>query len=454
MKLSLIVNLVLSSISIFAYSIQKRDEERKNLYLVCQPYNYLCKLKQINKCRNEGIKYLKSYHPEKGNEIYKSCVEILTNNGQPQNYTLKTNIKTFGRSYYLDDNTLWFSLTNTGFEYKFWGTSTNITIAADSGSCSTDNPARVMIYKDNLYYDEILTKKKKNTIKINFDESGEHVVRLLKASESYQGSLRLQEIQTDSGIFEPTPELDKKIEFIGDSIVCGFGVDGKSAESPFTTKTEDGTKAYPYKVARKFNADFSMVSYSGYGIISGYTNDGTRIIDERVSLYYDKVGRTKNYEFKDDNYNLKLNDIQWDPNEFIPDLIVINLGTNDISYINSITDDDLRNEAMELFITEYAIFLQQIRSTHPYAQILCTLGIMGNDLFPQIKEAVKRYVAETNDKNVNTFEFKRQDTVKNGAGAQWHPSALSHIDAANELIDEIERIYKWTPDPNVDITNQ
>jgi len=49
-----------------------------------------------------------------------------------------------------------------------------------------------------------------------------------------------------------------------------------------------------------------MVSYSGYGIISGYTNDGTRIIDERVSLYYDKVGRTKNYEFKDDNYNLKL----------------------------------------------------------------------------------------------------------------------------------------------------
>ncbi|OUM68767.1 carbohydrate esterase family 2 protein [Piromyces sp. E2] len=401
------------------------------------------------KCRDETKKYLKSYHPEKSNEIIKSCIEILSYKGQSHKYTIKSNIKPIGRAYFLDDNTLWFSLTNTGFEYIFWGKSTNITIAADTGSKSVDNPAKVMIYKDGVLYDKIYTKKDINKININFDESGKHVVRILKASESIYGSLRLQEIQTDSGKFEPIPESSKKIEFIGDSIVCGYGIDSINPGSTFTTKTEDGTKAYAYKVAQNFNADFSMVSYSGYGIISGYTNNGIRNINDTVPMYYDKVGYTKNFVFKDDNYNMTLKDVQWDANEFIPDLVTINLGTNDISYIKSISDENLQKEAKELFISEYINFIKKIRSTHPKAEILCTLGIMGNELFSEIINAVESYVSETNDKKIKTFEFNIQNVKKNGIGASYHPSALSHIEAANELINAIEKYFNWIPNSNV-----
>lgn len=49
------------------------------------------------------------------------------------------------------------------------------------------------------------------------------------------------------------------MEFIGDSITCGYGVDDPDKEHHFKTATEDVTKAYAYKTALALNADYSMV---------------------------------------------------------------------------------------------------------------------------------------------------------------------------------------------------
>ena len=72
------------------------------------------------------------------------------------------------------------------------------------------------------------------------------------------------------------PGLAHKIEFIGDSITAGYGVDDEVKEHGFSTATEDVTKTYAYKTAAALQADYSIVAYSGHGIISGYTGDGEK----------------------------------------------------------------------------------------------------------------------------------------------------------------------------------
>ena len=60
------------------------------------------------------------------------------------------------------------------------------------------------------------------------------------------------------GSAETLPEKPLKIEVIGDSITCGYGVDDEDENHQFTTATEDVTKAYAYKTAKALDAEYSI----------------------------------------------------------------------------------------------------------------------------------------------------------------------------------------------------
>ena len=51
-----------------------------------------------------------------------------------------------------------------------------------------------------------------------------------------------------------------------------------------------------------------MVSISGYGIISGYTDDGKKKPEQTIPQYYDKLGFSYN-KFAD---NLEVASLEWD----------------------------------------------------------------------------------------------------------------------------------------------
>jgi len=360
----------------------------------------------------------------------------------------KENVKILGRAKYDEEGGyLWFGTTTAGIEFKFKGKTATIEVYADSSSRESSNPARYAIYADNKLYVDDLISKENSELTVEFDKSGEHVVRFIKLSECANGTLRITGVKANASKIQPTEPGKKKIEFIGDSITCGYGVDG--TEGAFSTKTEDGSKTYAYKVAQKFDADFSLFAFSGFGIISGYTTDGKRNTVSTVPQYYDKLGFSWYTQFGSDNTQIKETD--WDFNNFVPDLIVINLGTNDGSYLNSVAGEDNKESEREAFAAEYEVFLGTVRSAYPDADILCTLGIMGQDLYPQIEQAVESYRKNTGDKKVNAFKFNQQDVNKNGKGIDWHPAPQSHVDAAYELIEEIETLYGWTADPNVNI---
>lgn len=338
--------------------------------------------------------------------------------------------KLVGRTY-LNDDTLWTAFSGSGAEFTYTGKKLDITITGDYASTAgnDENYARVAIYVNGeRVIDDMLNEKEKTYTAFESDTAKSVDVQIIKLSECAMSTFGIKPIKiADGEKIEPAKAKDLKIEFIGDSITCGYGVDDEDKEHHFKTSTEDVTKAYAYKTAQALNADYSMVSISGYGIISGYTDDGKKKPEQTIPQYYDKLGFSYN-KFAD---SLEVASLEWDFDNYKPDIVVINLGTNDMSYA---TSDTTRAE----FEEGYMEFLKQVRSHNPDAYIFCTYGVMGNTLLRNIKNVCEQYSAATGDTRVRFFTLAMQDENANGIAADWHPSEKTHEICAEKAVRSIK----------------
>lgn len=335
------------------------------------------------------------------------------------------NVKLLGRTYLDDDNVLWLSYSGSGAEFTVTGTRAEITIMGDSSVSSGSNLARIAIYVDGeRVVDDMIDKAEESYVLFEGEEERTAEVSIVKLSECAMSSCGIGKIDVD-GTVAPTPDKDLYIEFIGDSITCGYGVDDEDKSHSFSTTTEDVTKAYAYKTAQKLSADYSMVSISGYGVVSGYTTDGTKVSAQTIPQYYDKLG------FSYNNFNnTKPESIEWSFDGRQPDIVVLNLGTNDSSYCGGSIDKS------EEFAQGYIDFLKVIREKNPDASIVCAFGIMGNSLYQYIEYATILYTEETGDTNVYPLALTPQDGSL-GYAADWHPTEATHEQAADAVVEFI-----------------
>lgn len=328
---------------------------------------------------------------------------------------------------------LWLALSGSGVEFSFYGRKAEITIKGDSMAGSGNNEARIGIYVNGTRIVDDLVNEPMKRYTVFESETEENVtVKFLKLSEAAMSTVGIQEITVDAieGI-QPTPGNAYNIEFIGDSITCGYGVDDEDVAGTFSTATEDVTKTYAYLAAQRLQANYSMVCYSGYGIISGYTDNGEKLLTHLVPDYYEKVGKS---EGKFDG-TLAPQSVSWDFNQFVPELVVVNLGTNDDSYCK---DDPDRQED---YTQQYVDFLKMIRRNNADATILCTLGIMGDRLYPCVEQAVSRYTEATGDRKIGTMKFDVQ-SAEDGYVVNMHPTEATHRKAADRLAAYIEEIMR------------
>ena len=255
-------------------------------------------------------------------------------------------------------------------------------------------------------------------------------IRLIKLSEGTQSLMALRDILTD-GTVEPLADRPLKMEFIGDSITCAYGVEGKSEEEAFTTATENAAKGYAFLTAEALNADAVLTCFSGYGIISGYTdNPAVRNTEELVPPCYEKEGRNS-FRLPDGRL---AEGIRRDFSRFRPDYIVMNLGTNDLSWCGS---DETRGK---LFAREYTAFLKTVRKNNPDARILCTLGVMGTGLNSMMQAAADEYCRETGDRQIRLLMLEEQNAARDGYGSMFHPSEITQRLLAGKVTDALE---KW-----------
>ena len=336
-------------------------------------------------------------------------------------------VKKLGRTYEHSKGLI-LAFSASGIEFNVKAKYLGVTIAGDSGASGSENnsSARIVAFVNGQrFLDKMISKKSESFTIFDEEKNVEGLVQILKVSESANSLAAITSLTVnENGIVSPAKERELKMEFIGDSITCGYGVDDPVKEHHFKTSTEDATKTYAFKTAQALNADWSFVSVSGWGIISGYSGDGRKVSNSVIPRVYDKLG----FSWGNTIFGINPGNVSWNFDSYQPDYVVINLGTNDSTYTKKNAD------RLKEYVDAYIAFLKQVRQKNPKAQIICCLGMMGDDLYISMAQAVSKYSSETGDTKVSALRLKPQQ-MSDSICADWHPSEKTHEKASKVLLD-------------------
>ncbi len=336
-----------------------------------------------------------------------------------------------GRIDYSNPNALHFIHTGVSIRFCFEGSTCVVHLKNKSKGKYADGS----FYKN--YYSVLVdggkpqvfaVSNEDDKIKVNGLGKGVHEVVVFKRTEALVGEGIFEGVEIEKGkrLLQITERNKRKIEFIGNSITCGYGNEGTSRDCPFSPETENAYMAYGAITARKLNADYTAVAYSGRGMYRNY--DGTTA--NTMSLIYDRI-------FPD-----SLNSPKWNTKKYQPDVLVVNLGTND--FAKGVPDS-------VIFVNTYVNFLKRLRLYYPNASIFCIEGPMMNDSYPQGVNAltkVKNYIKASKDKMIGIgdtkiYTFFPSPQGDGDYGCDWHPNIKRHEKMAEELTKEIKGVMKW-----------
>ena len=219
---------------------------------------------------------------------------------------------------------------------------------------------------------------------------------------------------TDGEKLAPNASSKRLIEFIGDSITVGYAtVAGKN--TTWSTATEDATKTYASQIAEAFGAEYMVTAISGRGVVRNTGGD----TDKLLPAIYGYVDQYNNPGVKYDFARQ-------------PDVIVINLGTNDASGNNS-------SLTTAEFSAGLKAFLLDVRAKNPNAEIVYTYGMMTTKYMKQMQDVVK----ELQDAGDTKISFVKLDACKANERAINHPTAEAYISRGEVLIEHIAQLTGW-----------
>ena len=372
-------------------------------------------------------------------------------------------LKWYGRNFDYE-KVRYFNYSCSGFEFCMTGKKAVATILSDPKKQKKTERAIIGVYvtevknaaayKGRSFWENFpepdyeplrieLTKDENECLLFESPVEKTVVIKVLKLSECAFGMAGLKKLdlkgllrqaQQPRGLPEPVEGRTKnralRIEFIGDSITCGYGVEGIWGKDTFTTRQERPDKAYAFLTARALNAEFHLCSWSGIGITSNYVDPETVFLPDTSWLmpacwpYTDKKGQLR----------LKIEPELWDASKFPPDIVVINLGTNDISWVRG------KEERRLAYVAGLRQLIEVVHRRSPAAKICCCLGIMGQELCASVKEACRLFSKDFPSVFIKTLRFDLQKE-EDGIGADWHPSPVTHKKAAKKLIKLLKTEY-------------
>ena len=290
---------------------------------------------------------------------------------------------------------------------------------------------RFAMIVDNVYIGNITTQKGKVTYPIvQFAEKGVHEIEIVRITEERFGKTSFLgfELDTDGSIVKIDGRREHTIEFIGNSITCGYGNEGHVGQR-FSAETENHYMTYAAITARSFNAQIIVAAKSGIGVYRNYAGPPAGNIDCMTNLY-DRI--FLNYD--NPKYDFAKQ----------PDIVCINLGTNDMSVAGYDT---------ALFIDNYLRLIDQIQSHYTKPDIVCLLGTMlDGPVLDTARHCIGEVVRRANAQgrgNVYFFEMTRQNVSEIGLGIGGHPNVKQHIASARQLISYISELKGWEAIPMI-----
>jgi lysophospholipase L1-like esterase len=241
---------------------------------------------------------------------------------------------------------------------------------------------------------------------------GEHEVVLARRTESFFG---ISEFRGFPGAtLVPSAGRGRLVEFIGDSITCGYGVLGAEATCPFGADTEAETHAWGALAAAELGADHVAIAYSGKGVYRNYGGEGGDTMPDLFTrVFADDPRSTWGFAYT-------------------PDVVVINLGTNDFSV----------GDPGQPFVDAYRGLVADVRARYPDAWILIAESPMidGTDRFV-LRGHLDDVVAGSGER-VALVEIAAQ-VATDGYGCDYHPSETTQQKMATALVARVRELAGW-----------
>ncbi|CAN5233212.1 SGNH/GDSL hydrolase family protein [soil metagenome] len=296
---------------------------------------------------------------------------------------------------------------------KFKGASCQVIINDEVLGGNNHNYIEVVV-DDKAPY-RIKLSEKTNVIKVADSLSnGEHTVLICKDTESNIGYIELVGFKCEKLLSLPAkPKF--KIEYIGDSITAGAGMD--LSVVPCNTGAwydqHNAYMTYGALTSRSLNAQWQLTALAGVGLVHSCCN-----MNVVMPQIFDKV-------------SLRADTIKWDFKHYQPDMVTICLGQNDGAQDSSI------------FCNYYIKFIGAVRSAYPKADIVCLSSPMADEkLTPVLRKYLTAIITRVNsngDQKVYKYFFSRR--FHNGCGD--HPDLAEHKLIAAELTAFIKGLKGW-----------
>lgn len=222
------------------------------------------------------------------------------------------------------------------------------------------------------------------------------------------------------GSLLPEPRRHTRhIEVIGNSLTAGFGTEGKDRSEPWSVETLNCDLSYSTIVPRYFDADYSLIAHSGRGVVRNY-GDSVRV--SKVTMK-DKFLQTYDMDTLS----------RWDFKQYTPDLVIINLGSNDFST----EPHPYRSE----FVGAYKELISEIREAYGSKPVLCVFPpTMNANAYPYMEEII-RDLADPDLYLVRLPDLMMNQTTD--LGAVWHPNYNGQRKMAMCIIPVVATITGW-----------
>jgi len=265
---------------------------------------------------------------------------------------------------------------------------------------------------------------------------GRHLVRLMYAIEGYEFYPEFWGFVLDEGrrLVEAPALPARKLEFIGNSITCGYGNEGTNKEEHFDYATENHYYSYASLTARALEAQHWVVARSGIGAYRNYGEPKAGSPGSNMQAQYEYTG----YAWKPEMRRKGGFDAEkWDFSRYQPDVVCINLGTNDLS---------TNNYDVKLLKQAYQTLLRMVREHNTQAKIVFLCGPMlgGKELeiAKRLLDEVAAEARKAGDGQVYRFNFTPQNGDL-GYGNDYHPSIWQHEKMAAELTAYLRSLMQW-----------
>jgi len=323
-----------------------------------------------------------------------------------------------GRIIHNPDGSLSFGWPAIYIEGRFHGT--GVTASVDT----TTDRLRLLIDGTEK---ALLIQPGTTSLTISGLPAGDHVVRLEKLSESQTGGARFVGFYPAEGstaLPAPAP-AGRAIEYIGDSHSVGYGdiSNSRDCTGQEVHDLTDSQQAFGPVLARRLSADYRVVAYSGFGIVRNYAGGSAGL---SLPALYPRL--------KPDDAS----DLETNPGDWRPQLIVINLGTNDFSTPLHSGEPWANAEALHAdYRAKYAAFARMLMAKQPQAHLV----LMGTDLFyADVQQVAAAVDAEVPGRVLTVHVPAMEQTA-----CHDHPSLKDQrmmADSVRTLLDQHPEIWR------------